>query len=45
MQGAPLLKVGAGKGAPAFLAVIVLTMFAVRAFDPRLMWDVERKPA
>jgi paraquat-inducible protein A len=45
MQAAPLLKVGAGKGAPAFLAVIVLTMFAVRAFDPRLVWDVERKPA
>ncbi len=26
-------------GAPCFAAVVVLTMFAVEAFDPRLMWD------
>jgi paraquat-inducible protein A len=26
-------------GAPCFAAVVVLTMFAVNAFDPRLMWD------
>jgi paraquat-inducible protein A len=26
-------------GAPCFAAVVVLTMFAVDAFDPRLMWD------
>jgi paraquat-inducible protein A len=26
-------------GAPCFAAVVVLTMFAVEVFDPRLMWD------
>jgi paraquat-inducible protein A len=26
-------------GAPCFAAVVVLTMFAVDCFDPRLMWD------
>jgi len=26
-------------GAPCFAAVVVLTMFAVECFDPRLMWD------
>jgi paraquat-inducible protein A len=39
MQFGSLLSVHAGTGAPAFLAVIVLTMLAVRFFDPRLMWD------
>ncbi|MEO9189124.1 MAG: paraquat-inducible protein A [Acetobacteraceae bacterium] len=33
------LSVRAGTGAPAFLAVIVLTMFAAKLFDPRLLWD------
>ena len=28
-----------GPGAVAFAAVVVLTMFAAAAFDPRLMWD------
>jgi len=28
-----------GPGAMAFAAVVVLTMFASAAFDPRLMWD------
>jgi paraquat-inducible protein A len=28
-----------GAGAVAFAAVVVLTMFAAAAFDPRLMWD------
>ncbi len=28
-----------GPGAIAFAAVVILTMFATRAFDPRLMWD------
>ena len=45
MQFGSLLSVHAGTGAPAFLAVIVLTMFAVRFFDPRLMWDNARGPA
>ncbi|HVE22383.1 MAG TPA: paraquat-inducible protein A [Acidocella sp.] len=26
-------------GAPCFAAVVILTMFAVSVFDPRLMWD------
>src|SRR5262249_61013537 len=28
-----------GVGAIAFAAVVILTMFAAMAFDPRLMWD------
>jgi paraquat-inducible protein A len=28
-----------GPGAICFAAVVVLTMFAATAFDPRLMWD------
>jgi paraquat-inducible protein A len=31
-------------GAPCFAAVVVLTMFAVEAFDPRLMWDACASP-
>jgi paraquat-inducible protein A len=45
MQFGSLLSVHAGKGAPAFLAVIVLTMLAARFFDPRLMWDAARSTA
>ena len=26
-------------GAAAFLATVVLSMLAMRAFDPRLLWD------
>jgi paraquat-inducible protein A len=33
-------NIQAATGAPCFAAVVVLTMFAVEAFDPRLMWDV-----
>ena len=29
----------AGFGATAFASVVVLTMYAAQAFDPRLMWD------
>jgi len=29
-------------GALAFAAVVVLTLFAARSFDPRLLWDVEQ---
>jgi paraquat-inducible protein A len=32
-------------GAPCFAAVVVLTMFAVITFEPRLMWDVRRAAA
>jgi paraquat-inducible protein A len=29
--------------AEAFTAVVILTIFAARCFDPRLMWDRARK--
>jgi paraquat-inducible protein A len=32
-------NIQAEAGAPCFAAVVVLTMFAVDGFDPRLMWD------
>jgi paraquat-inducible protein A len=32
-------NIQADLGAPCFAAVVVLTMFAVECFDPRLMWD------
>ena len=35
----PFANVGPGPGAIAFGAVVVLTMMASRAFDPRLIWD------
>jgi paraquat-inducible protein A len=40
-------NVHADTGAPCFAAVVVLTMFAVGSFDPRLMWDhaSPRQPA
>lgn len=34
-----MATVKAGPGAIAFGAVVVLTMFAARYFDPRLIWD------
>jgi len=34
-----LATITPGPGAIAFGAVVVLTMFAAMAFDPRLMWD------
>lgn len=34
-------SIHAQTGAVCFAAVVVLTMFAVDLFDPRLMWDVE----
>ena len=44
MQFGQLASVYAAKGALAFLAVVVLTMFAARLFDPRLMWDEAEEP-
>ncbi len=44
MQLGGFVSVHAGTGAPAFLAVIVLTMIAAKQFDPRLMWDNAREP-
>ena len=37
-----IANVHAAIGAVCFGAVVVLTIFAVEAFDPRLMWDAER---
>jgi paraquat-inducible protein A len=34
-----LTTIQAAIGAPCFAAVVVITMFAVHFFDPRLMWD------
>jgi paraquat-inducible protein A len=36
-----LATIRVGPAAAAFGAVVVLTMMATRAFDPRLIWDVE----
>ena len=41
VQFHPFATVTPGPGAIAFTAVVVLTMFASRSFDPRLLWDVE----
>ncbi len=35
-------QVIAGPAATAFAAVVVLTMFAAKNFDPRLIWDKQR---
>ena len=39
VQFRPFADVTIGPAAPAFAAVVVLTMFASRSFDPRLLWD------
>lgn len=40
-----LANVSAEAGAACFAAVVVLTMLAAEAFDPRLMWDAAEEPA
>jgi paraquat-inducible protein A len=40
VQFGSLLTITPGIGAVAFAGVVILTMFAARTFDPRLMWDV-----
>lgn len=39
-----LANVTANMGSICFAGVVVLTMFAVNAFDPRLMWDHYKEP-
>jgi paraquat-inducible protein A len=39
VQFGVLATVEAKAGAVAFAAVVIITMFAAEAFDPRLMWD------
>ena len=41
----PLAAILPGPGAIAFGAVVVLTMFASRSFDARLIWDAPRYAA
>lgn len=45
VQFGALTSIGPGHGATAFAAVVILTMFAVEVFDPRLMWDAAGAPA
>ena len=40
VQFGSMAHITIGSGGPAFVAVIVISMIAARAFDPRLMWDV-----
>jgi paraquat-inducible protein A len=39
VQFGTLTRIEPGPGIVSFAAVVVLTMIAVRVFDPRLMWD------
>jgi paraquat-inducible protein A len=39
VQFGSVVTVRPGVGAIAFSAVVILTMLAARAFDPRLIWD------
>jgi len=45
VQFGALVTINPGFGAIAFAGVVVLTMFAARSFDPRLMWDVAQARA
>ena len=42
VQLQPLMSVAPGAGVLFFAAVVVLTMLAAEAFDPRLIWDADR---
>jgi paraquat-inducible protein A len=42
MRFGQVASVHAGIGSVCFGGVVVMTIFAVEAFDPRLMWDAER---
>jgi paraquat-inducible protein A len=41
VQLQPLMSVTPGPGVLFFAAVVVLTMLAAEAFDPRLIWDAQ----
>ena len=43
VQLGPIAGIEAGPGAIYFGGVVVLTMFAAEAFDPRLIWDKREK--
>jgi paraquat-inducible protein A len=44
MQFDGIVSTNAANGAPPFLLVVVITMLASHAFDPRLMWDAALAP-
>ena len=44
MQFGALVTINPGFGAIAFAGVVILTIFAARSFDPRLMWDAAQAP-
>jgi paraquat-inducible protein A len=39
VQFGTIVTIAPGTGAIAFASVVILTMFAARSFDPRLIWD------
>ena len=41
-NASPLMEAEPGPGVPLFMAVVVLTMLASKAFDSRLLWDAAR---
>ncbi len=43
VQLQPLMSVEPGPGVLFFAGVVVVTMFAVNCFDPRLIWDLPQK--
>jgi len=43
VQLQPLMSVEPGPGVVFFMAVVILTVIAVRCFDPRLIWDAGRR--
>ncbi len=43
IQLQPLMSVEPGPGVLFFAAVVVLTMMAAESFDPRLVWDANRR--
>ena len=43
VQFGAVVTIAPGFGAVAFAAVVILTMFAAEAFDPRLMWDAAER--
>lgn len=45
VQFGALAHIEVGGGSSAFLAVVVISMLAVRCFDPRLLWDAAEQPA
>ena len=44
VQFGSLMSIRAGTGAIAFATVVVLTIFAAKSFDPRLIWDAADRP-